>query len=145
MLIAQGQIDSQDTPLLEIEVWGTDPNLKKTYNAVLDTGFNGFLSIPETEAAALGIVFPGDTAEVQYASGDVTPNKIAEGHIGIGNLVQRGVFVGEDASPELLLGMEFIKKFGFTLYMADNKFFLLDKEAMAEIAKGAAKQQQERP
>lgn len=139
MLIAQGQIDNQDTPLLEIEVWGTDAGLKKKFKAVLDTGFNGFLSIPECECTALGIVFPGDTTQVVYASGDVTPNKIAEGHIGVSNLVRPGLFIAEEDSPELLLGMEFIKKFDFTLYMSDNKFYLMDKEAIEEVDKALKK------
>jgi predicted aspartyl protease len=135
MLVANGQVDSENTPLIEIEVWGTDPSLKKKYKVVLDTGFNGFLSISEKEAKTLGIVCPGDTTQVVYGNGQAFTGKIAKGNVSIGGLVRHGVFLCDTDSEELLLGMEFIELFDLTLYLSGKQFVLLDKEVMTAIVK----------
>ena len=66
-----GYIDSAGHPRLTIHISGTDPDNFIEEDALIDTGFTGFLMLPLTNAVALGIA-PSATGDYILAGGGST-------------------------------------------------------------------------
>jgi predicted aspartyl protease len=54
MSIQIGYIDNDGHPRLTIRISGTDPNNFIEEDALIDTGFTGFLMLPQAKAFGLG-------------------------------------------------------------------------------------------
>ena len=73
MSIQIGYIDSDGHPRLSVRIAGPDPNNFTDEDALIDTGFTGFLMLPQTKAFALGIV-PSSTGTYMLADGSSVTN-----------------------------------------------------------------------
>ena len=60
-----GHVDDRGRPLLRIELRGTD----ESFLALVDTGCNASLVLPESEAMRLGMVMTGLESWVEFADG----------------------------------------------------------------------------
>ncbi len=87
------------------------------FDAILDTGFTGFLSIPLVQAIRLGLVLHG-TTKVTLADGSQAYKLTARGKIVVGGESKIGVAILENKGTDLLLGMSFLRQFGRTLLVS---------------------------
>lgn len=129
-----GSFGNSGSPILKIAVSG--PFSKgKEFEAVLDTGFTGFLSMPLIEAFPLGLVLYG-TAGVLLADGRQQFKLTAKGMITVGSEQKVGIVILEPGSSELLLGMAFLRQFERVLYVSRNEVVLINE---AELQKAIGK------
>lgn len=132
-----GFFSKSGSPALKIKVSGPFKEGKEYGEAVLDTGFTGFLSIPMMEAVALGLVLHGTTA-VSLADGTTSFRFTAQGMVKVEEETQIGVAILEPSSSEILLGMAFLRQFNRILYLDQNAVLLVTPE---ELEKQASKSQ----
>jgi predicted aspartyl protease len=108
-----GFLDGNGHPRVTIRVSGTHPTAFTEVDAMIDTGFTGFLMLPIALALPLGLALYG-TGDYILADGSPISCFLAEGTVGIQAASHppvlepvTGVVVlaGEDA----LLGMEFVR------------------------------------
>jgi predicted aspartyl protease len=82
MSIQIGYLDSNGHPRLTIRINGTSPNTQADVEALIDTGFTGFLMLPIALALPLGLVHVG-TGDYQLADGSKITNFLAKGTVTI--------------------------------------------------------------
>lgn len=123
-----GSFAKSGSPVLKITVSGPLTQGME-YEAILDTGFTGFLSMPLIEAIRNGLVLHGTTT-VSFADGSSDNYRLtAQGQVKVDNESKIGVVVLEPSSRELLLGMAFLRQFGKVLVVAQNRVLLQDQGA----------------
>ena len=114
-----------DQPKIEIEVKGVNGSPKKLI-ALVDSGFNGYLTLPYVEAFPLGLVLTG-----------IQPNTLADGSsashfVCIGQICVGGKCVTTtiDIQPAniILLGTKLLKELGkkFVLDCLNGKVEIVD-------------------
>lgn len=111
-----GSFGSSGSPELKIRISGMIGDGAE-FNAVIDTGFTGFLSMPLTEAFPLGLLLFG-TMNLVLADGSTSFRLTAYGSITIEDEKKSGIIVLEPSSGELLVGMDFLKRFNKTLLVS---------------------------
>jgi predicted aspartyl protease len=113
----RGSFNDADQPIIEIEVQGVN-GISKKMEAMVDSGFNGFLQIPAIEAFSLGLVLIGmdDTA---VASGESVLHLVCIGNVCVDNVcVTTDIIVLP--TEVILIGTKLLKKL--------QKTFILDCE-----------------
>jgi len=98
------------------------------FDAIIDTGFTGFLSIPLVEAIRLGLVLHGTTS-LTLADGSTSYRLTARAKITIQGEEKIGVAVIEWSSTEVLLGMAFLRQFSKLLYVSQGIVIIEDEPA----------------
>lgn len=130
----------EDTPHLKITISGSDPTQAAEFDAVIDTGFSGFIMMPVGQATALGLVENGVTTDIILADASTQPRQIAEGMASIGDQSEAGMIILDDESTEVLIGMRLVRDFGLALFLTQDSVFVVNEaEAVrrAEEAKRA--------
>ena len=100
---------NNDQPVIEIEVRGVSGTSKKI-NALVDSGFNGYLQIPFVEAFPLGLVLAGIQANT-LADGSISNHLVCIGNVCIdGKRIDTTI----DVVPAniVLLGTKLLKELG---------------------------------
>ncbi len=135
-----GFIDSQGHPWIRIHVRGTNPGETAELDALIDTGFTGFLLLPLAQAFPLGLTLIG-TMEYTLADGTFITSFTAKGTVTIAAPSQptiqpsfplRAEYKDETAEgiivlngDEAIVGMEFLT----TL----KKFLMVGKDTVALV------------
>ena len=93
------------------------------YGGIVDTGFSGFIQLPFDKACELQLLLEG-TAEVVLADGS---SQIVLTTLGMATLADMEVMgtVELSQSPEILIGMEFLRKFEYGLGVFKDSVFLM--------------------
>jgi predicted aspartyl protease len=101
--------DKDGRPTVDIEV--SNPlGWKKRISALMDTGFDGFLSLPISEAFPIGLMLRG-TVSVTLADGSKQLNLYCLGTLHFDGDHHDGVMIVEWSSDTALVGMEFLRSF----------------------------------
>ena len=103
-----------DQPRIEIEVKGVNGNPKKM-TAIVDSGFNGYLTLPYVDAFPLGLVLKGIQSNT-LADGSVVSHFVCIGEICVdGKCVSTTI----DIKPAniILLGTKLLKELGKTFIL----------------------------
>ena len=106
---------NNDQPVIEIEVKGVT-GIAKKINALVDSGFNGYIQIPFVEAFPLGLILAGVQANT-LADGSTSSHLVCKGQVCVdGKCIDTTI----DIQPAniVLLGTKLLKELG--------KIFVLD-------------------
>lgn len=106
-----GSLDpTSGCPIVEIEVQGPFGQPQK-FTAMVDTGFSGYLSLPILKAFPLGLILQG-TMGITLADGTTHARLTARGMIKFDGKDEVGLVLLEWQNTDILLGMDFLAKFG---------------------------------
>jgi predicted aspartyl protease len=104
-----GSFNSSGSPIIEIAVSG--PVTKPTkFTAMVDTGFSGFLLLPILEAFSVGLILRG-TTPITLADGSSQTKLTCLGEVHFGGDSEVGLIIIEWQSTDVLVGMDFLRKF----------------------------------
>jgi predicted aspartyl protease len=148
MLVKQGKLDANGHPYVEIRVSAEDTEGSgATFEALIDTGFTGFVSLPIIAATTLKLQ-PHTTARYELANGklcDPIPLARAFACVDGDKFVAGVVSISEHA--RVLVGVEFLRTCGKSLIFSSDSVGIIDdgefkklaeKEAANQKAKGSA-------
>jgi len=97
------------------------------FEAIVDTGFTGFASIPLLQAFPLGLILDGTTSVV-LADGSTTVNLVARAKVEVEGEARIGTVLLDAGSRDVLLGMDFLRHFKKALYVASDGIALVDED-----------------
>jgi clan AA aspartic protease len=123
----KGYTFNDGTPVLRILISGPHA-ISREFDAIIDTGFNGFLSIPQSVADTLNLERLA-TERVFFADNSEHIRWTSLATVIIGNQRQDGVVYLEPASEEVLIGVEFLQRFNRMLLFYPISQFILCIEA----------------
>lgn len=133
-----GFFNNSGSPALKIRISG--PFGKGVeFDATLDTGFTGFISMPLIRALPLGLVLYGTTS-VELADGSKSTKLTAKGMATIEGEKKVGVVILEPSSNELLLGMAFLRLFQRAVFVTQNTVLLVDESRTPDMDNEPASQ-----
>jgi predicted aspartyl protease len=115
-----GYSEDDGSPILRVSIMG--PNaVSEQFDGIIDTSFDGFVSIPQLAADRLGLL-PVYPETVVFADNKEHVRWVALATIIMDPEGQKGSVFLEPFSDEVLLGMEFILKFDrmMLLYPSDG-------------------------
>lgn len=142
MLVATGYFDARGNPCLKVSIAGVfiaPPGLE--FEAIIDTGFSGFLCLPMVRAFPLGLPLYGTSSAV-LADGSVSTCLTALCKLTLGGQMKQGVVLLQSQAKDALIGMDFLRKFGVSLFMTKSAIALLDEKALDEMMKKQAQAQE---
>lgn len=108
-----GSFNSVGSPTIEIAVSGPFTGPTK-FTAMMDTGFSGFLLLPLLEAFPIGLILKG-TMAITLADGSNQVKLTCLGNIHFEGKTEIGLIIIEWQSTEILVGMDFLRKFSLKL------------------------------
>jgi predicted aspartyl protease len=101
MTTLRGSLDNSRSPVVTIAV--SAPSGPSTFfDAVIDTGFTGFVQLPEPRAQELGLI-PRTASETQYPDGRIDIVPLAWGRVTVGAEVQEGFVHIQRGSDEAIV------------------------------------------
>jgi len=127
--------DDNGSPIVEIEVSGPVNDPRKM-TAMVDTGFSGFLLLPILEAFPVGLILSGTTS-VELADGTKQNKLTCLGQIHYGGTKKVGLIIIEWENTDILVGMDFLRKFEKTLVVdpVNGKVILFDSSIFSKPAR----------
>jgi predicted aspartyl protease len=132
MLIATGFFDGDGNPSLNIGLAGSINDSPIQFDVIIDTGFSGFISMPLIKAFPLGLALVG-TTDVTLADGSSNPKLIAVGKASVGDRTHGGIIILEQASSDILIGMDFLRSFGLALSIDHKKIILCEADEFEKV------------
>lgn len=123
-----GRYDERGSALLTFFLRGVrhePPGVE--YEGIIDTGFTGFVQLPIHQAFALALPLQG-TLDATMADGRTVTHltALAEATIEEGGEIVTGIVSLATNSREILIGMEFLKRFGLGLFMSGEHVVLFE-------------------
>ena len=97
------------------------------FEAVIDTGFTGFLSIPIVKAFPLGLPLFGTTA-ITFADGSSQTRLTGAATITFGSESNVGTAILEWSSNDILIGMALLRLFKKGFFVSKNAVVLVDED-----------------
>ena len=82
MALKIGFLDGNGHPCIKVSIWGLHRDFSQEFEAMIDTGFTGFLSIPISSAFPLGLTLYGTTTYT-LADGSSSPKLLGFGTVAI--------------------------------------------------------------
>src|SRR5208337_177788 len=104
-----GSFNNSGSPVIEIAVSGPVTN-PTNLTAMVDTGFSGFLLLPILEAFPVGLILKG-TIPITLADGSTQTKLTCLGEVHFDGESQVGLIIIEWQSTDILVGMDFLRKF----------------------------------
>ena len=117
------------TPHVKVRIWGTDQLAAREFDGVIDTGFNGFISMPAESALAVGLAANIATT-VTHADGKGGDTPSGIGWASFNGETRSEVVLVYKESTEVLLGMRFLEVFDLGLVILRGRVWLIP---MAEL------------
>ncbi|HYL84237.1 MAG TPA: hypothetical protein VE263_08390 [Candidatus Angelobacter sp.] len=102
---------------------------------MVDTGFSGFLLLPILEAFPVGLILSGTTS-IELADGSKQNKLTCLGQIHFGGMKKIGLIIIEWENTDILVGMDFLRKFEKTLVVdpTNGKVMLFPSSMFAGTA-----------
>ncbi|MCI0642616.1 MAG: hypothetical protein L0Y72_27605 [Gemmataceae bacterium] len=102
-----GDVSNELEPVIQLEL-EVGSGVKQAIRAVVDTGFNGYLTLPEKTAAALGLVWIG-AEEGILADGSTKIFQVFEANVNWEGTLRKLAIQASDSSP--LVGMAMLEHY----------------------------------
>lgn len=119
-------------PVVKITVFGPYRHLAQEFEAILDTGFTGFLSMPLQKAASLGLVLAG-TEQTRLANGSQAETLTVAGTVRLGKEELAGPIHLTHGGELVLFGMQALRAFNKTLVVSRFVVALVDEQEALPI------------
>ena len=136
-----GFFNSSGSPALKISLCGAAKQVSKEFEAIVDTGFTGFLAMSMVEAFPLGLILTGSSKTI-LADGSATNDLRALGTVVVGNEERVGTILLSAAAGAILVGMEFLTAFEKTLFVCtasgSSVVVLMDNSEFKQFAQKEA-------
>lgn len=131
MLVSPGHFDQLGNPCVDIQVPGLDGKRHPFPDAIIDTGFTGFVQLPAVVNAVLQL--PRETTtQVTLADGSQIIMETVLGKAVVGRRVRKVPILLSPTSPYVLIGMGFLRQFGLALVVfPTNGVALIDEKLSA--------------
>jgi predicted aspartyl protease len=130
MLMATGFFNAGGSPCVSMRLAGAFTESGDAtgveFEAVVDTGFDGFISMPIVWAFPLRLPLSGLTG-VGLGDGSVNDKLTAQGRACVGDRTLWGEVILEPNSDEVLIGLEFLHAFNFALVLAKSEVLLMEE------------------
>ena len=107
--MATGYLDNNGDPYIKIEV-ANPLKWKSELDCLIDTGFTGCLSIPMLKAFPIGLLLSG-TMSVTLADRSIQHKLTCLGSAAMDTEAKVGLILIEPQGEQVLLGMDFLRKF----------------------------------
>jgi predicted aspartyl protease len=129
-------------PYVNVSV-SADGKTGQTYEALIDTGYSGFVSLPSMAASILGLK-THTTARYVLANGKQSdPIPLAYGYACLeGERYLRGLIAISEHS-RTVIGMEFLSAAGKALVLASGGLIIIDEKEFLELLEKAARAKNE--
>ena len=131
MQVANGFFNSGGSPCVNFRLAGVLAGSAAKegiqFEAVVDTGFDGFISMPMAQAFPLGLPLRG-AIEVTLADGRKLTKLQALGRAMLGNQANWGAVILEPGSDEILIGMKFLQVFDLALVLTRSEVLLFERD-----------------
>jgi predicted aspartyl protease len=128
-MLILGTFDSSGNAIINIRVTGTSGS--KNYNAIIDTGFSGFVALPFLEMIELGLTTQGAT-NVMLGDGSIITNLVASADVTLSTQVENGTVLLDENSSDVLIGMAFLREFKKSLILTNSAVVLYDEHEALE-------------
>ncbi|MEA2415242.1 MAG: hypothetical protein QOI58_1899 [Thermoanaerobaculia bacterium] len=128
MTSGTGHFDSLGNPRLKFHLCGVahdPPGLE--FEAIIDTGFSGFIQLPMQHAFSLKLPLEGTSSYV-LADGTRGTSLTALAHTTFGRTTVLGVVSLTPGSLDVLVGMDFLRRFKLGLIMTKGTIVLSDDD-----------------
>jgi predicted aspartyl protease len=132
MATLRGSLDSASSPVVTVAV-SAPSGLSRFFDAVIDTGFTGFVQLPEPRARELGLT-PRTASETQYPDGRIDTIPLAWGKATLGSETQEGFVHIQRGSDEAIVGVDFLRLFRKTLVLSIAEETVLLVDSLADLA-----------
>ena len=126
-----GSFNNSGSPILKIRLYGISEKVNQEFDAIIDTGFSGFISMPAVQAFPLGFILTGTTTTI-LADGSPSPKLTALGTAIVDGEKQAGTILLNLGTSDVLLGIEFIRSFKKTLFLYGKIVVLFDDADVTE-------------
>jgi len=120
-----GFFDKSGSPAIKVKLGGVFSEGQE-FDAILDSGFTGFVSMPLISAFPLGLPLYGTTT-VELADGTKASKLTAQVEASVGGESEVGVVILEPSSRDVLLGMAFLRIFKRALFVSTDVVLLIDE------------------
>lgn len=123
-----GHFDSLGNPCLKFHLCGVahdPPGLE--FDAIIDTGFSGFIQLPMQHAFSLKLPLEGTSSYV-LADGSGGTSLTAIGHTTFGGNLVLGIVNLTPGSQDVLVGMDFLRRFKIGLTMTSGRIEIFEEE-----------------
>ena len=128
MTHALGSYDARGNACLAFHLCGVrhdPPGVEHT--GIIDTGFTGFLQLPLGVAFELALPLEGTTS-VMLADGSTATKLTAAARATVCEQSRVGIVILEPAAPEILIGMEFLRRFDVALFVTRDLVGIVSEE-----------------
>ena len=115
-----GSFNKAGSPTFNFKLGGPIKGSEQEFEGIIDTGFSGFVSMPIVKAFPLGLLLAGTTS-VTLADGKISPQLVARGMATVSDQERIGLVLLQGSSADILLGMDFLTKFGRVLFIHPSK------------------------
>lgn len=129
---AQGHYDSQGNACLTFLLIGSKSSI--TLDAIIDTGFTGFIQVPPEVGAAIGLPDLQRVIPVTLADGSTISSQVSVSIARFMGMAKTGTVLMPAGSHATLVGMGFLRTFDVGLVISRSTGVLLAAEhLLAEI------------
>jgi predicted aspartyl protease len=123
-MTVRGYLAASGCPAILLRIQGATSSIE--VEAVVDTGFNGFLRVPIVQAIPIGLLLDG-TSFATYADGRSELNLTAKLEVMLGSESRKGTALLDFSGGEVLAGISFLQEFRKSLVLHRNEVLLIDE------------------
>ena len=122
-----GYFDKSGNAVIKIVIRGAYQAFSREFEAIIDTGFTGFISLPLTAAFPLALILFGTTS-VTLADNSTAYKLTAFGFAALEGEEAGGIIILEPNGAEVLVGMDFLRKLKRAFLLSERRVLLIPEE-----------------
>lgn len=129
-MFALAPLDQSGRPNTPLEVLGPSQQFY-SFEALVDTGFTGFIQLPAAAGALLGLSAGPDFLDVTLGNGVAVPAQLAQGTVRLARRTRQGPILLMPGPAGVVIGMDALRVFGLSLLVPPHRdAALIDANAL---------------